>query len=49
MLEEHYRRLVEHVIARDIRLDIEELPLDSVADARRRHADGAGAKLVVVP
>ena len=36
-------------MAGDIRLDIEQVPLDSVADAWRRQAEGAGAKLVVVP
>jgi NADPH:quinone reductase-like Zn-dependent oxidoreductase len=49
VLEEHYRRLVEHAMAGDIRLDIEQVPLDSVADAWQRQAEGAGAKLVVVP
>jgi len=48
-LAEQYRRLVEHAIAGDIRLDVEQVPLDSVADAWRRQAEGAGAKLVVVP
>jgi hypothetical protein len=48
-LAEQYRRLVEHAIAGDIRLDIERIPLASVADAWRRQAEGAGAKLVVVP
>ena len=49
VLEEQYRRLVEHAMAGDIRLDIEQVPLDSVADAWLRQAEGAGAKLVVVP
>ena len=48
-LAEHYRRLVEHVVAGTIRFDVERVPLDSVADAWRRQAEGAGAKLVVVP
>src|SRR6188508_3322205 len=48
-LAEHYRRLVEHVIAGDIRFEVERVPLESVADAWRRQAEGAGAKLVVVP
>jgi NADPH:quinone reductase len=48
-LADHYRRLVEHAIAGDIRLDVERVPLDSVADAWRRQGEGAGAKLVVVP
>lgn len=44
-----YRRLVEHAIAGDIRLEVERVPLDSIADAWRRQAEGAGTKLVVVP
>lgn len=48
-LAEHYRRLVEHAVAGDIRLDIERVSLDAVADAWRRQAEGAGTKLVVVP
>jgi NADPH2:quinone reductase len=49
VLAEHYRRLVEHAIAGEIVLEVDRIPLDSVADAWRRQADGAGAKLVVVP
>jgi NADPH2:quinone reductase len=48
-LAEHYRRLVEHVSAGDIRFDVERIPLGAVADAWRRQAEGAGTKLVVVP
>jgi NADPH2:quinone reductase len=48
-LAEHYRRLVGHAIAGEIRLDVERVPLDSVADAWRRQGEGPGAKLVVVP
>jgi NADPH2:quinone reductase len=48
-LAEHYRRLVGHAIAGEIRLDVEHVPLASVADAWRRQGDGAGVKLVVVP
>jgi NADPH:quinone reductase len=48
-LAEHYRRLVEHAIVGDIRLEVERVPLDSVTDAWRRQAEGAGTKLVVVP
>jgi NADPH2:quinone reductase len=44
-----YRRLVSHAVAGDIRLDVERVPLDSVAEAWRRQAEGAGTKLVVVP
>lgn len=49
VLAEHYPRLVAHAAAGDIRLDVEQVPLDSVAGAWRRQAEGAGAKLVVVP
>jgi NADPH2:quinone reductase len=48
-LAEHYRRLVTHVTAGEIRFDVERVPLDAVTDAWRRQADGAGTKLVVVP
>jgi len=48
-LAEHYRRLVAHAVADDIRLDVERVALDSVAEAWRRQAEGAGSKLVVVP
>ena len=48
-LAEHYRRLVGHAMAGDIRLDVERVPLDAVAEAWRRQAEGAGTKLVVVP
>jgi NADPH:quinone reductase-like Zn-dependent oxidoreductase len=44
-----YTRLVEHVVAGDIRFDVERVSLDAVADAWRRQAEGAGTKLVVVP
>jgi NADPH2:quinone reductase len=44
-----YRRLVQHAIAGEIRLDLERVSLDRVADAWQRQADGAGHKLVVVP
>jgi len=49
VLAEHYRRLVEHAIAGEVVLEVERIPLDSVADAWRRQAEGAGAKLVLVP
>ena len=48
-LSTQYRRLVGHAVAGDIRFDVERVPLDSVADAWRRQAEGAGTKLVVVP
>jgi NADPH:quinone reductase len=46
---EHYHRLVGHVSAGDIVFDVERVPLDDVASAWRRQAEGAGAKLVLVP
>jgi NADPH2:quinone reductase len=48
-LAEHYGRLVELVVAGDIRFEVERIPLESAADAWRRQAEGGGAKLVVVP
>ena len=35
--------------ADEIRLDVETFPLDAVADAWHRQAEGAGAKLVITP
>jgi NADPH2:quinone reductase len=48
-LAEHYRRLVDHAVAGEIRFEVERVPLDSVTSAWRRQAEGAGTKLVVVP
>ena len=48
-LADHYRRLVSNAVAGHIRLDVERVPLDDVASAWQRQADGAGAKLVLVP
>ena len=48
-LAEHYRRLVGHSVAGEIRLEVERIPLDSVSAAWRRQAQGAGTKLVVAP
>jgi NADPH:quinone reductase-like Zn-dependent oxidoreductase len=48
-LAEHYRRLVGHVTAGDIVFEVDRVPLDDVAAAWQRQADGPGAKLVVVP
>ena len=48
-LAEHYRRLVGHVTAGEIAFEVERIPLDGVADAWQRQANGPGAKLVVVP
>ncbi len=48
-LADHYRRLVAHAVAGEIRIDVERVPLDAVGEAWRRQADGAGTKLVIVP
>jgi NADPH:quinone reductase len=48
-LVEHYSRLVGHAMAGEITLEVERVPLDDVADAWARQADGPGTKLVVVP
>jgi NADPH:quinone reductase len=49
-LTDHYQRLVGHVTAGDIVFDVERVPLDDVASAWQRQADGAGGtKLVLVP
>jgi NADPH:quinone reductase len=49
VIEREYRRLVEHALAGDVRVDVEEVPLEDVADAWGRQNEGAGVKLVVVP
>jgi NADPH:quinone reductase-like Zn-dependent oxidoreductase len=50
VLAEQYRRLVEHAVAGRIEVDLERVPLDGIADAWRRQAEGsAGRKLVVEP
>jgi NADPH:quinone reductase len=46
---EHYPRLVRHALAGEIRLDVERVQLEDVADAWRRQAAGEAAKLVLVP
>ena len=48
-LAEQYRRLIGRAIAGDIGLDVEQVTIESVADAWRRQAEGAGTKLVIVP
>jgi NADPH2:quinone reductase len=48
-LADHYRRLVGHAVAGDIRLEVESVPLAEAADAWRRQAEGPGTKLVLVP
>jgi NADPH2:quinone reductase len=46
---EHYPRLVHHAVAGEIRLDVEPVSLEDVADAWRRQAAGETTKLVLVP
>lgn len=49
-LAEHFHRLVGHVSAGEIAFDVDRIPLDEVASAWQRLADGAGGtKLVLVP
>jgi NADPH2:quinone reductase len=48
-LADQYRRLIDRAIAGDIRLDVEQVSLDSIPDAWRRQAEGPGTKLLVVP
>jgi NADPH:quinone reductase len=48
-LASEYQRLVRHAIAGEIRLEVEQVPLEEVADAWSRQARGAGVKLVVTP
>lgn len=48
-LADHYRRLVGHALAGELRFDVERVPLADVTEAWRRQADGARTKLVVVP
>jgi NADPH2:quinone reductase len=43
-----YRALVEHATAGRIVLDLEQVPLDRIADAWQRQADGPDRKLVLV-
>jgi NADPH2:quinone reductase len=48
-LAREYQALVRHAIAGEMPVDVEEVPLEAVAEAWRRQAEGAGRKLVVVP
>lgn len=48
-LAREYHALVDRAVAGDISVDLEEVPLDAIADAWRRQAEGAGRKLVIVP
>jgi NADPH2:quinone reductase len=49
VLGDEYRRLVGHAAAGDIVVDVETVPLEDVADAWRRQADGQAGKLVLTP
>jgi NADPH:quinone reductase-like Zn-dependent oxidoreductase len=48
-LARQYGALVDRVLAGDIVVDLESIPLDDVADAWGRQAEGPHLKLVVVP
>jgi NADPH:quinone reductase len=48
VVEREYRRLVEHGMAGEVRLDVETVPFEDVSAAWERQAAGAGTKLVVV-
>jgi NADPH2:quinone reductase len=48
-LGREYFRLVEEAIAGRIQLDVERVPLDQIADAWKRQAEGTDRKLVIVP
>jgi len=49
VVHEEYSRLVQYALDGQIRVDLERVRLDDVADAWERQAAGADAKLVVVP
>lgn len=49
VLEREYARLVGHALAGEIRVDVERVALDDIADAWARQAGGGAPKLVVVP
>lgn len=44
-----YRELVERAVAGEIQLPFEEIPLQDVATAWKRQADGTDTKLVLIP
>jgi NADPH:quinone reductase len=48
-LARQYRALVERALSGEIVVDLESVPLDNVADAWARQAEGPHLKLVVVP
>jgi NADPH:quinone reductase len=49
VLEREYGRLVGHAMRGEIRVEIERLPLDDVADAWARQAESPHRKLVLIP
>ena len=49
VLDREYARLVEHAMNGDIRVEVEQVPLDSVADAWERQASSPHRKLVLIP
>ena len=49
VLDREYARLVEHAMNGDIRVEIDRVPLDSVASAWERQAASPHRKLVLVP
>jgi NADPH2:quinone reductase len=49
VLADEYRRLVRAAATGEVTVDVEQAPLDAVADAWRRQAEGGARKLVLVP
>jgi NADPH:quinone reductase-like Zn-dependent oxidoreductase len=49
ILDREYARLVEHAMNGDIQVEIEQLPLDRVADAWEQQAASPHRKLVLIP
>lgn len=49
VLAREYRGLLERAARGEVRVDVEQVPLERVADAWRRQSEGAGTKLVLIP
>jgi NADPH:quinone reductase len=47
VLQREYRALAERAAAGEVRLELDEVPLEDVAEAWRRQSEGAGRKVVV--
>jgi NADPH2:quinone reductase len=47
VLADEYRRLVEHAVAGEVEVDVEEVPFEEVAEAWRRQSESPGRKLIV--